>query len=202
MNPIHNASSALVQYLDSLLRDEGTQPNMGELVVNNVGHAEEPGQAVSGDEVDTNTLELLFFKVGEIPLAISREIIAEVVAVRRSSLEPVTSKDGIFIWQLKYKGQDVGILDGRDIFLPEGHPARQVKDDGGNAYILMLKGAGYGLMCDHVGDAVDLGRQEVEWRLQRASRLWLAGMVKSYNHALLDEKEIVLIADRVLNSSH
>lgn len=202
MNPIHNASSAIVQYLDSLLLDEGASSNEGLLIANREHYAGELRQAGTGDEADRNALQLLFFKVGEIPLAITQEIIAEVVEVGRSSLEPVTSKDGMLIRQFKYNGQDVGILDARDIILPDGHPARQVKENDGNTYILMFKRAGCGLMCDHVGEVVKLGRQEVEWRLKRTSRLWLAGMVKASKRALLDEKEIIYIADRALNSSH
>ena len=199
MNPIHNASSAIVQYLDSLLLDEGMPSNEGLLAVNREQHAEEVGRAVAGDDTDTNILRLLLFKAGEIPLAITQETIAEVVEVRRSSLEPVASKDGMLVRQFKYNGQVVGILDARDIILPAGHPSRQVKENDGNAHILMFKGAGCGLMCDHVGDAVELGRQDVEWRLQRSSRLWLAGMVKANKYALLDDKEIMEIADRVLS---
>ena len=169
-------------------------------VVSHVQPAEEGVEAVSGDDTDTNALRLRLFKVGEIPLALSQKIIAEVVAVGRQSLEPVTSKFGMLIRQFKYNGQDIGILDARDIILPEGHPARQVKVNDGNVYILMFKGTACGLMCDHVGELVVLGHQDVDWRLQRSSRLWLAGMVKANKHALLDEKEIIRIADQALSN--
>ena len=200
MNSIHNASSALVQYLDSLLLDEGAQSNENLLDVNREQYPEEAGQVVARNDADRNALRLLLFKAGEIPLAITQEIVAEVVEVRHSSLEPVTSRDGMLIRQFKEKGRDVGILDARDIILPDGHPARQVKRNDGVAYILIFKGVGCGLMCDLVGEAVDLGYQDVEWRLQRSSRLWLAGMVKTDKHALLDERVIIDIADRVLSS--
>jgi chemotaxis signal transduction protein len=202
MNPTHNASSALVQYLVSLLLDEGAPSNAGLLAENCEQHAEGDGKVVARDDADPNALRLLLFKAGEIPLAISQEIIAEVVEVKRSSLEPVASTNGMLVRQFKYNGQVVGILDARDIILPDGHPARQVKENDGNAYILMFKTAECGLMCDHAGDAVKLGHQDVEWRLQRSSRLWLAGMVKANKHALLDDKEILHIADRALSSLH
>ena len=200
MNPIHNASSALVQYLDSLLLDEGALSNEGLLPVNREQYTEEAGKAVAKDDADANVLRLLLFKVGEIPLAITQESVDEVVEVSRSSLELVASNDGMLVRQFSYNGRVVGILDVRDIILPNGHPARQAMENVGNAYILMFKGAGCGLLCDHVGDAVELGRQEVEWRTQRSSRLWLAGMVKASKHALLDDKEILLIADSALNN--
>ena len=200
MTAIHNASAALLQYLDSLLLDEAAQSDEDMPSVGNVQRAEEGGQALSGVAADANTLRLLLFKVGEIPLAISREVIAEIVEVERTSLESFTSKDGMHIRQFNNNGQDVGILDARDIILPEGHPARRAHENDGHVYILMFKGAGCGLMCDHVGEVVDLGYRDVEWRLQRSSRLWLAGMVKANKHALLDEKEIMHIADGVLTS--
>jgi hypothetical protein len=199
MNSIHNASSALVQYLDSLLLDEGAPSNEGLPAVNREQYAEEVGHVVAKNNMDRRALRLQLFKVAEIPLAITQDIIAEVVEVKNSSLEPVTSNDGMLIWQFKYNGQYVGVLDARDIILPDDHPARQAKSDDGNAYILIFKEAGCGLMCDHVGEAVDMGYQDVEWRLQRSSRLWLAGMVKANKHALLDEKEILDIANRALS---
>jgi chemotaxis signal transduction protein len=199
MNPIQDASSALVQYLDSLLLDEGAPSNEDLHAVNREQFAEEVGKAVARDDADTNVLRLQLFKAGEIPLAITQDIIDEVVEVRRSSLEPVASNDGMLVRQFNYNGQVVGILDARDIILPDGHPARQVKENDATVYILMFKGARCGLLCDHVGDAVELGRQEVEWRLQRSSRLWLAGMVKVGKHALLDDEEILHIADRALS---
>ncbi len=200
MTAIHNASSALVQYLDSLLLDEGAQSTEDLPAVDHVQHTEENGKAVSGLAADANTLRLLLFKVGEIPLTISREVIAEVVEAERASLEPFTSKDGMLIRQFEYDGHDVAIFDARDIILPEGHPARRSQENDGNVYILMLKGTGCGLMCDYVGEVVDLGHQDVEWRLQRSSRLWLAGMVKANKHALLDEREIMRIVDRALSA--
>ena len=200
MNPIQDASSALVQYLDSLLLDEVVPSNEGVLSVNREQYAEEAGIAVARDDADTNVLRLLLFKAGEIPLAITQKSIDKVVEVSRSSLELVASNDGMLVRQFSYNGQVVGILDVRDIILPDGHPSREVMENDGNAYVLMFKGAGCGLLCDYVGDEVELGRQEVEWRSQRSSRLWLAGMVKASKHALLDDKEIFLIADRILNT--
>jgi chemotaxis signal transduction protein len=200
MNLIHNASSALVQYLDSLLLDAGTPSTEGLHAVNREQNAKEVEKIVARNDADTNVLRLLLIKAGEIPLAISRGIVEEVVEVRRSSLETVASNEGMLVRQFNYNGRIVGILDVRDIILPDGHPARQVMEDDGNAYILMLKGAGCGLLCDYVGEAVELGSQDVEWRVQRSSRLWLAGMVKASKHALLDDKEILHIADTVLSS--
>jgi len=200
MNSTHNASAALVHYLDSLLLDEGTPNNDGLLAANRERYPEESRKVVTKDDMDTNVLRLLLFKAGEVPLAITQEIIAEVVEVRRTSLEPVASTGGILVRKFRYNGKVVGILDARDIILPDGHPARDVKDKDVNAYILMFKAGECGLMCDHVVDAVKLGHQDVEWRPQRSSRLWLAGMIKAKKHALLDEKEILHIAERTLNS--
>ena len=89
-------------------------------------------------------------------------------------------------------------MDMKDIILPNGHPARLRNDNEGNAHILVLKGVEYGLMCDQVGEYVDVERMNVEWRSQRSSRPWLAGMVKGYGHALLDEMEVMQLGERLL----
>jgi len=202
MNNIPNANNALLNYIDALLLDG---------VVELSGFTEEPvtplcpesstevEKDIPENSLDARQLRLLLFKAANIPLAMSSATIEVVIEAERAILKRVMSKDGIVLWQLNHRGKNIHVLDAREIILPSGHPGRQVNGDRGKVHILILKGVAYGLLCDDVGESIEIDRQDVEWRQQRPSRLWLAGMVTGYNHALLDEKEIIHMCEKILN---
>ena len=205
MNSNFNASDALLHYIDALLFD-GVVDEKECSEEDSVPQCTEKSAVVAEDihKADPNSdlLQLLLFKVADIPLAMLRTKIATVVKVGRENLKPVTTGNGEVIRQFSFQGQEFHALEARDVILPNGYAARHVGEGEGTAYILILKGVSFGIICDEVGDSVDLERTKVEWRSQRPTRRWLAGMVKEYNHALLDEMEIIHIIERLLNISH
>ena len=198
MNTNNNASSALLHYLDDLLldTDSALSGKIGGSVatssIENVG-------SVSGRITHPNILNLILFKVAGIPLALPRAIVHEVMDVVKCDLPTIVSRGGVIVRKYNYHGRDVHVLDMRDIIIPNGHPSRQGNRNGGNAHLLIVEGVDYGLMCDQVGEYVGVERADVEWRTQRSSRPWLAGMVKVYEHVLLDELEIIQAGDLLLN---
>ena len=176
MKDINSASSALLHYLDDLLLDTDhvVSERIDEAVAPTGGENE---NRVSKPDSNSNILNLILFKVANVPLALPRAIVRVVVEVSRGNLPPVESIEGMIIRKFNYQGQDIQVLDAKDIVLPCGHPARQGNDNERNAHILVLKDVKFGLLCDQVGEYVDVDRMNVEWRLQRSSRPWLAGMV-------------------------
>jgi len=205
MNNIPNASSALLNYIDALLMD-------GVPLANDSGAESATAILTKNDDsvkkdapeltVNPQQLRLRLFKVADIPLAISNATIAEVLEVERPLLTRVMSKDGIVLWQLELRERNIHVLDAREIILPAGHPRRQADGEREKVHVLILKEGAYGLLCDDVGAGIDIDRQNVEWRQQRSTRQWLSGMVTGYNHALLDEKEIIHICDNIINSTN
>jgi purine-binding chemotaxis protein CheW len=205
MNNVSNANDALFRYIDSLLleidagrddRDEDS--NVPTRLENSSGNVEDASEAAPNSDV----LRLLLFKTAGIPLAISQACISAVVDVERAGLKHNLSEDGVVVKRFNYQGRDIHILDTRDIILPNDHPARHLNEDEREVHVLLLNDAAYGLLCDEVGARVDIGRENVEWRSQRSTRPWLAGMVKECNHALLDEVEIIDACEQMLNITH
>ena len=201
MNNIPNANNALLNYIDALLLGSVTEESDSSggaetslCLANSAGVEKD----IPEDTLNSRQLQLLLFKSADIPLAMSSATIDAVIDVERAVLTRAMSKDGIVLWQLDHRGRNIYVVDAREIILPNGHPGRQVSGDRGKVHILMLKGLAYGLLCDDVGESIDIDRQDVEWRQQRPTRLWLAGMVTGYNHALLDEKEIIRFCEQML----
>ena len=194
MNDALTASDALLNYIDSLLLTtecEGDGHN--ENTVNTITTSdcvESTSEAIKLDHIQ-NDLQLLLFNVSGISLAISNDSLSNFVAVDRRNLKCEETKNGITRMVFNYRGQGVQVLETRNIIIPNDHPTHRLNDDSDEAYVLVLKGQRYGLLCDGIGEQLNLGHQDVEWREQRVSRPWLAGIVKGKTHVLLDHAVII-----------
>jgi hypothetical protein len=199
MNSSPSAGDALLYYIDSLLFDMETRSDVsGERPTADCMENEPAGnKAVPDEHSDIEVLHLQNFKAAGIPLAISLDSISEIVAVKSTDLKNLQLERGVLHGTLNYHGRDIRILDMRDIILPAEHPYRRKSLDEGTFYVLLLSGGAYGLLCDDVGECVDVARRNVAWCGQRASRAWLAGMVKESNHALLDEAQLIQVLDKI-----
>ena len=194
MNDALTASDALLNYIDSLLLTtecEGDGHN--ENTVNTITTSdcvESTSEAIKLDHIQ-NDLQLLLFNVSGISLAISNDSLSNFVAVDRRNLKCEETKNGITRMVFNYRGQGVQVLETRNIIIPNDHPTHRLNDDSDEDYVLVFKGQKYGLLCDGVGEQLNLGYQDVEWREQRVSRPWLAGIVKGKTHVLLDHAVII-----------
>ena len=183
MDNLPDANSALIHYIDSLLIDDG------ECEVEKHSSSEYPGASIATDTasvVHSTDIRARLFKVAGIPLAIPLEEIDGIL----DNKETASYRD-IGETSFDYRGRDIDILDLREVILPEGHPERLAYGGNDEGHIIVLSDYDVGLLCDQVGDIVDLQEQEIEWRTERRSRTWLAGMARGHEHALLDIKELV-----------
>ena len=199
MNTSSSAGDALLFYIDSLLPNEethgevsGEQQIAGPLKIEPVCH-----DVTSGEGGGKDILRLQHFKAAGIPLAISLSGISEIVEVESADLKSIRSEEGVILRTLTHRGRNIQVLDTRDIILPHRHPARRESLDKGKYCVLLLSGVAYGLLCDDVDECADVDRRNVVWRGQRATRLWLAGMVKESNRALLDETKLIQVFDQL-----
>lgn len=194
MDNLPGANRALLGYICSLLSDGvaiTAESNSGILPNENRGSGERNDDSYSNIASDQDSLTVLFIKAAGIPLAIPMDDIKEIVDADGRSLRYSASVKGINFALLNHGGHDISILDLKEIILPDGHPTRIGINELNNIHILIPESGVCGLICDEVLDIIKLNRQEVEWRSRRHSRPWLQGMVKGYNHALLDVMEIV-----------
>jgi len=206
MNKSTNANSALVSYIDALLFEESAEviiPDVGKVAppvrpVEKIGNGEEIASVKEVDS-DPKLIKLLLFRVAGIPLAISHDVVANIVEVARDSLDGVVAKDGYIAWEFMQDGIMVRVIDTRTVILPNGHPGRETNEAKGKAQIIVFNDFPYGLMCDEVAETVEVRHQDIDWRSQRSTRLWLAGMVKGHNHAMLDVAEIINIGNHIIS---
>jgi len=199
-----DANSALFNYIDSLLLDDaalaegrGAGSAPGDNLVRDDGGAVDSADAASG----TDILRVLFVDVAGIPLAIPMANVPPMVDVERATLKQGVSAEGWNIGLLSRGGYEIGVLDIKDIIFPNGASAQARGSNSKYIHILLLENTGCGLGCDEVGTIVTLKRQDIEWCSHRKTRPWLSGMVKGYNRALLDVKEIVRMCAPKLNDA-
>ncbi len=207
MNNGSDANSALIEYFETLLVDGDAAAEAAAVPVVSFMTPEGDGSlevAPVATELNAarDVLRVLFFKVAGIPLAVSLEDITGVVDIKQTALRQKSLEGGRTIRCFSYRGRDIYTLDTRETILPHGHPARSDADKTACQHIVMLAGCECGLLCDEVGGIVNLNRGEIEWREQRQTRPWLAGMVKGYNHAYMDIKEFIGACDQAFSSTH
>jgi hypothetical protein len=190
MDNLPDANSALISYIDSLLMDDceviDVIPSIKEALpvtgTANVVHA-----------TQSRELRVLFLKVAGIPLAISLEDISGVIDGKEIDFPHQDWDEEGTLGTFIYRDRNIETLDTRVLILPDGHPARSTPIAWVNSHIIVLADYEVGLLCDQVGNIADLQHREVEWRTQRHSRTWLAGMVKGYEHALLDVQQLLWV---------
>lgn len=185
MDNLSDANSALLNYIDALLVD-------GDTAVEPVREIRQqpPGNAAEALS-DADMMHLLFFKAAGIPLAIEADDVAEMIEGEEAIMRPASGKVECVIGVFNHHGRDIHVIDTRAIILPQGHPALHDSQDLTCRHILMLAGYDLALVCDEKGAMASLDHQEVEWREQRQTRPWLAGMVKGHKHALLDIEGLI-----------
>jgi chemotaxis signal transduction protein len=190
MDNLPDANSALISYIDSLLMDDSefvddTPPIRTDLPVSRTKNVVNATQS--------RELRVLFLKVAGIPLAMSLEDISGVIDGKETALPQHGWGESGILGTFNYRNRNIETLDTRVLILPDGHPARSTPIAWANSHIIVLADYEVGLLCDHVGNIANLQHREVEWRTQRHSRTWLAGMVRGYEHALLDVQQLLRV---------
>jgi purine-binding chemotaxis protein CheW len=194
MNNAISSSDALLNYIDALLFNaENEGDGQIENTFNPITSSDCVENTAENIKVDyiQNDFKLLLFYVSGIPLAISYDSLSYILEVDRRNLKYKETKNGIARNIFNFRGQDVQVLESHDIIFPNDHPAHRQNDDIGDSHVLVFNGHKYGLLCNDIGDRINLDRQDIEWREQRVSRPWLAGIVKGNSHALLDDAVII-----------
>lgn len=185
-----DANSALLDYIDALLVEEAVA-----MPTPSPAPAPTPSPTPAPAPASTPTppgQRLLFFKVAGIPLAIVADDITAVIdGAEAGMMRRIDGEDRVLAGSFDHQGREIQIIDSRAVILPPGHPARAQPLERCNGRLLVLAGYDLALWCDEAGQVVAVERSEVEWRVERQTRLWLAGMVKGHNHALLDVEGLI-----------
>ena len=169
MNELAKQHEALIHYIDALLPrvEPVTTP------------AEEPCVTRS---IDTHRRDFMLLQVRDIQLALD--------AARVKSVMPFPTADVDYCDGVPSCLRPVGhatpmpIVALRRVIFPEGHAARE--DRSPYRYLIVLQGSAVALACDDIGEVVVASGDDVQWRETRATRPWLAGMLRPLNCAVIE----------------
>lgn len=144
-------------------------------------HSKEAVAVVHGDD-DVNTLGFMAFVVHGIKLALPTSHVKTVIAYPGSS---AAEKDGIpQFFDNEGLAIPLTIIDSRSTFFPAGHPAHNDKRP--YQYLVVLETATHALACDAVEQVFRIPADRVQWRSERLTRPWLAGMTIDPKCAVVD----------------
>lgn len=79
-------------------------------------------------------------------------------------------------WQLGlflHEGRKIRLVDLASLIMPE----RMSQVSSGSGYLLLVGGARWGLICDHIQRPIEVCASDISWRRQRQIRPWCFGVI-------------------------
>jgi len=178
MNKLAEQHEALGHYIDALLTS-------GDLAADADGPRPVGAAApiVESCGLDTGARDFMIVQVRDLKLAIDA---ARVKSVMPFPASGVDYRDGLpaCLQPIGHNGRAIPIVDLRRIVFPEGHAARE--DRSPYRYLVVLQGPSIALACDEIGAVITVDSGGVQWRETRATRPWLAGMLRECKCAVID----------------
>lgn len=163
MNELAEQHEALARYIEALLPRVAPEPYL------------------TGG-VDRHRHDFMLIQVRDIQLALDA---ARVKSVMPFPAADVEYRDGVPSRLLPIGHiAPVPIVALRRVIFPEGHAARE--DRTPYRYLVVLQGASVALACDDIGEVVTASGDDVQWRETRATRPWLAGMLRPFKCAVIE----------------
>jgi purine-binding chemotaxis protein CheW len=126
--------------------------------------------------------DVLLIDVNGVQLAMPLEALDAIYPLK-GDLTPLFGQAKWFMGLQKTIAGNVSVINTAQFVMPE----RYDKDQPSQCkYSVAINGSGWGLAVDNIHQPVLVNPGDVRWRVKRASRPWMAGMVKDHMCALID----------------
>ncbi len=179
---------ALDLYFDSLYDDTvETEICSPDPVVSLVSKSASELRNSLSESGSKDLLNLLIFTISGVKMAVSTDELDD-VADWTDQISPVPDNMPLYLGLLKRNGRQIPIVDLARLVLPERVFER--RKPGTCQKILIVGDYHWGLGCDDISSKIVIDNSEVNWRSDRNSRKWLAGMISSQGSALIDMNEL------------
>src|SRR3569832_610739 len=170
MNKLAEQHEALGHYIDALLTS-------GDLAADADGPRPVGAAApiVESCGLDTGARDFMIVQVRDLKLAIDA---ARVKSVMPFPASGVDYRDGLpaCLQPIGHNGRAIPIVDLRRIVFPEGHAAHEERTPKRNHK--KKQRPTNAQTCDEIGAVITVDSGGVQWRETRATRPWLAGMLR------------------------
>lgn len=189
MNELEEQHSALESYLGALLAADiaDLEPAAIADTQGVPAHpaivAENPAETAVA--ADGGQLTFMSFQVGGLKFALDTAQVKTVIPFPAHGVEYENARPV----RLTAAGRQppLDIVDTRRRVFPEGHPGHH--DTRPYGFLILLGTNTLALACDDIEQVVRVASHQVQWRRERGSRPWLAGMLNDPKCAVLDVKE-------------
>ena len=196
-------NQALNLYFDSLYDDAGVmeEDNTSPVVSPVSGDVkdrqdlpteerEPESHSLSKKDKNQGVLNLLMITVSGVKMAVSADELDDVVDWTDQVL-PIPDNMPLYLGLLEDGGRQIPVVDLARLVLPERileqrrPPACQK--------ILIIGSRRWGLGCDNALAELSVEQSAVNWRSERSTRKWLAGMISGHGRALIDTKALQIL---------
>lgn len=136
------------------------------------------------------------FRVSRLSMMVS---VTELRNVKKAEGEllPIFGKPS---WLLEYRKPEGGtafVIDGTELFVPDG-ATKILSTKPEDLYIIWMLDGRVGILCDEIQEMTELNKRQVTWRGSKSQRPWLAGTIRSMRSVLIDGQSLWEMVDSLL----
>mgnify|MGYP000223321724 CR=1 FL=1 len=139
------------------------------------------------DNWRASSFKALLFDVQGLQIAIPSHQLSAILTLEKDKLSPSKQKSNWFLGGYKQDQKTIQLVETSRIILPTDYQSKISSTN----FIITITGQKWGLSCDKVNKVISISPDEVKWRQQSASRMWLAGTALKKNCSILNIEALV-----------
>lgn len=188
--------AALQVYFDALFQDEILEKNKTLEPAVKVVEESAPlavNEPTLSDKVltwEAAPFQSLLFSVNSVKMVVPLIQLHSIVNLT-APIKHVQSDAAWFMGLLPWRGTHIKVIDICKLMAMEGAEFKGL-DESAPKRLVLIKDGSWGFVCDDVSKVFTLDSDQIQWRMDRTRRAWLAGTVIEHMCVLLDMDEFAL----------
>jgi purine-binding chemotaxis protein CheW len=143
--------------------------------------------------------QALYFEVAGLTLAVPLNSLGGIYQL--GEINRLIGKPDWFSGVMLHRDEKLSVVDTARWVMPEKYNKR-LEEALNYQYLIVLGNSQWGLLAERLVDNVSLTHQDIKWRDKRATRPWLAGLIKDKMCALIDVSATKALLEQGLDSKY
>lgn len=143
--------------------------------------------------------QALYFEVAGLTLAVPLNSLGGIYQL--GEINRLIGKPDWFSGVMLHREEKLNVVDTARWVMPEKYN-KKLEEALNYQYLIVLGNSQWGLLAERLVDNVSLTHQDIKWRDKRATRPWLAGLIKDKMCALIDVSATKALLEQGLDSKY